>query len=64
MKPVESDYELLYKYSATEIARVIMTSVVIPINKICSFTVSKPSISMRNCVFSLLLDSCSPSDLR
>lgn len=36
----------------------------LPISRICSLPLSKPSISMRNCVFSRLLDSCSPSDLR
>lgn len=35
-----------------------------PIRRICSLPLSKPSISMRNCVLSRLLDSCSPSDLR
>uniref|UniRef100_A0A7C9FJS0 Secreted protein n=2 Tax=Opuntia streptacantha TaxID=393608 RepID=A0A7C9FJS0_OPUST len=37
---------------------------VAPIRRICSLPLSNPSISIRNCVFSLLLASCSPSDLR
>lgn len=33
----------------------------LPISRTFSLPLSKPSISIRNCVFSRLLDSCSPS---
>ena len=36
----------------------------LPMRRICSLPLSKPSISIRNCVLSRLLDSCSPSDFR
>lgn len=36
----------------------------VPIRRICSLPLPQPSISIKNWVFSLLLDSCSPSDFR
>lgn len=36
----------------------------LPISRICSLPLSNPSISMRNCVLSRRLASCSPSDFR